>query len=80
MIHMIMNHMVKLVKVLRCEWESFQFTGSFLLNCQSNLIPTTLKLFLSNGKAILGSMCTLVLVSKSRKAVKLKWYLASIAI
>ena len=42
--------MVKLVKVLRreiFEWKLFHFTGSFPSNCQSNSVPTTLKLFLS---------------------------------
>ena len=42
--------MVKLVKVLRreiFEWKSFHFTGSFPSSCQSNSVPTTLKLFLS---------------------------------
>jgi hypothetical protein len=42
--------MLKLVKVLRheiFEWKSFKFAGSFPSNCQSNSIPTTLKLFIS---------------------------------
>ena len=42
--------MVKLVKVLRrkiFEWKSFQFTGSFLPDCQENSVPLILKIFLS---------------------------------
>ena len=37
---------MKLVTVLRkniYEWKSFQFTGSFLPDCQSNSVPKTQK-------------------------------------
>lgn len=42
--------MVKLEKVLRREmfdWNPFHFTGNFPSNCQSDSVPTTLKLFIS---------------------------------
>ena len=42
--------MMKLVKILRreiFEWSSFNFAGSFPCDCQSNSVPSTLKLFTS---------------------------------